>query len=238
MESKCRTKLSCSVNTSISISQKAPFLQLYRFFWLRRRVFKHNTSLALTSSCHLTNYYRLLCHRTCFMNRSTGRIDGRSVLLMSTCDWVARPCIRRMKRGKSNRPYCEFIDSLSLSLFLPPSLSLSLSLLSSCSSFHYASDRLNISLSSIVHGGTSPYLRRLSADFLSRLPFDGFAIGGSLGSKRTDCLKILRAIAPLLRPETRPVHLLGRRRPFACGNFICRTPFPNSFIYSFAYLFA
>ena len=33
----------------------------------------------------------------------------------------------------------------------------------------------------VVHGGTDLELRRHSASYLSSLPFDGFAIGGSLG---------------------------------------------------------
>ena len=33
----------------------------------------------------------------------------------------------------------------------------------------------------VVHGGTDEELRTESAEYLASLPFDGFAIGGSLG---------------------------------------------------------
>ena len=33
----------------------------------------------------------------------------------------------------------------------------------------------------VVHGGTDQAMRRESAEYLASLPFDGFAIGGSLG---------------------------------------------------------
>ena len=36
----------------------------------------------------------------------------------------------------------------------------------------------------VVHGGIDPELRALSAKFLTQLPFDGFAIGGSLGKNK------------------------------------------------------
>ena len=36
----------------------------------------------------------------------------------------------------------------------------------------------------VVHGGTDQAMRRESAEYLASLPFDGFAIGGSLGKDR------------------------------------------------------
>lgn len=36
----------------------------------------------------------------------------------------------------------------------------------------------------VVHGGLSLELRHRSIDYLTSLPFDGFAVGGSLGKDR------------------------------------------------------
>jgi len=50
----------------------------------------------------------------------------------------------------------------------------------------------NQAMYSIVHGGLDVELRRKSIDYLSSLPFDGYAIGGSLGKTRgvrfSDCV--------------------------------------------------
>lgn len=60
----------------------------------------------------------------------------------------------------------------------------------------------------VVHGGIENDLRTLSANYLTSLPFDGLAIGGSLGRNRTELFNILRNVLPLL-PKERPNHLLG-----------------------------
>ena len=60
----------------------------------------------------------------------------------------------------------------------------------------------------IIHGGTDRQLREQSARYLSALPFDGLAIGGSLGKDREDMCSMLDFLAPLLPPD-RPRHLLG-----------------------------
>ena len=60
----------------------------------------------------------------------------------------------------------------------------------------------------VVHGGTDRDLRRSSVEYLSSLPFDGMAIGGSLGKDRGDMIDMLRYMTPLLPPD-RPRHLLG-----------------------------
>jgi len=38
----------------------------------------------------------------------------------------------------------------------------------------------------VVHGGTNKELRQHSIEYLKTLPFDGFAIGGSLGKDREE----------------------------------------------------
>lgn len=60
----------------------------------------------------------------------------------------------------------------------------------------------------VVHGGMEPELREKSATTLREYPFDGFAIGGSLGKNRDDLAKVLDMTVPFLSEE-RPRHLLG-----------------------------
>uniref|UniRef100_A0A7S0J2P7 tRNA-guanine(15) transglycosylase-like domain-containing protein n=1 Tax=Calcidiscus leptoporus TaxID=127549 RepID=A0A7S0J2P7_9EUKA len=64
----------------------------------------------------------------------------------------------------------------------------------------------------VVHGGTEQELRRESAEYLRSLPFDGFAIGGSLGKDRAEMLELLEFLLPLL-PDEKPNHLLGIADP-------------------------
>lgn len=60
----------------------------------------------------------------------------------------------------------------------------------------------------IIQGGQWQDLRLASAQFISQLPFDGLAIGGSLGKDKKDMLKILDWLLPQM-PEQKPRHLLG-----------------------------
>jgi queuine tRNA-ribosyltransferase len=60
----------------------------------------------------------------------------------------------------------------------------------------------------VIHGGTDDALRRESASFLSQLPFDGFAIGGSLGKTKVEMIQMLQLLMPQL-PHEAPHHLLG-----------------------------
>lgn len=60
----------------------------------------------------------------------------------------------------------------------------------------------------VIHGGVDPELRKESCSFLGNLPFDGFAIGGSVGKNRAEMLELLRTTMPLL-PKEKPNHLLG-----------------------------
>lgn len=60
----------------------------------------------------------------------------------------------------------------------------------------------------VIHGGIDPELRKESCDFLTRHPFEGFAIGGSIGKNRGEMLELLKTTMPHL-PEEKPVHLLG-----------------------------
>ncbi len=66
----------------------------------------------------------------------------------------------------------------------------------------------NQAMYAVVHGGVSHELRKKSALFLQKLPFDGFALGGSMGKTKREMVDMLRFTLPLL-PETAPNHLLG-----------------------------
>lgn len=60
----------------------------------------------------------------------------------------------------------------------------------------------------VVHGGIHQELRQMSATFLREKPFDGFAIGGSVGKNREELIELIRFIRPHL-PNNKPNHLLG-----------------------------
>jgi len=64
------------------------------------------------------------------------------------------------------------------------------------------------SIYAVVHGGVSEELRALSCQLLSDLPFDGYAIGGSVGKTREEMRGMLAFTLPRL-PEEKPNHLLG-----------------------------
>lgn len=61
---------------------------------------------------------------------------------------------------------------------------------------------------SVIHGGINPELRKKSCEYLANLPFDGHAIGGSLGKNREEMMIMLKQLMPLL-PQEKPNHLLG-----------------------------
>lgn len=69
-------------------------------------------------------------------------------------------------------------------------------------------DRKNQAMYAVVHGGIDKNFRKLSCDFLSKLDFDGFAIGGSLGKTHDQMFDMLQFATPLI-PEDKPIHLLG-----------------------------
>jgi len=60
----------------------------------------------------------------------------------------------------------------------------------------------------IVQGGEYRDLREESAKFIGSLPFDGFAIGGSLGKSRSGMFDVIKWSVPYL-PAEKPRHLLG-----------------------------
>lgn len=64
----------------------------------------------------------------------------------------------------------------------------------------------------IVQGGAYEDLRLESARYINSLGFEGYAIGGSLGTSKTDMHHILEWVCPLL-DEDKPRHLLGIGEP-------------------------
>jgi len=69
-----------------------------------------------------------------------------------------------------------------------------------------------------VHGGIDRTLRARSLDYLTSLPFDGYAIGGSLGKDGRELLDLLEWMMPLMNEnapdsavdrKSKPRHLLG-----------------------------
>ncbi len=60
----------------------------------------------------------------------------------------------------------------------------------------------------IVQGGAYEDLRAHAARWNAAMPFDAFAIGGSLGKSKDDMWRILEWVNPVL-PESKPRHLLG-----------------------------
>jgi len=60
----------------------------------------------------------------------------------------------------------------------------------------------------VIHGGVDPTLRKASCEYLTGLPFDGFAVGGALGKDRDELIEVLRVTMPHL-PVDKPNHLLG-----------------------------
>ena len=69
-------------------------------------------------------------------------------------------------------------------------------------------DPNNQAMYAVIHGGVNPEFRKESCKILSKLAFDGFAIGGSVGKNRAEMIEMLTYTVPQL-PEDKPNHLLG-----------------------------
>lgn len=66
----------------------------------------------------------------------------------------------------------------------------------------------NQAMYAVIHGGVHESFRVRSCQFLNDLPFDGFAIGGSLGKTKQELFQILK-YTPTHLDAARPTHLLG-----------------------------
>lgn len=79
-----------------------------------------------------------------------------------------------------------------------------------CRDAHSRDDQ---ALFGIVQGGVFPDLRRRSAEFLTGLEFDGYAIGGlAVGETKEEMYKTLDVTSPLI-PADRPRYLMGVGAP-------------------------
>jgi queuine tRNA-ribosyltransferase len=73
--------------------------------------------------------------------------------------------------------------------------------------------RPGYALFGIVQGGTDPELRRRSAEGLTALGLDGYAVGGlAVGEPQAEMFRTLEATIPFL-PEDRPRYLMGVGKP-------------------------
>jgi len=74
-------------------------------------------------------------------------------------------------------------------------------------------DVKNQAMYCVVHGGVDVELRTKSVEYLTSLPFDGYAIGGSLGKNSDELLELLGWMMPMFdeteQRKTKPRHLLG-----------------------------
>jgi queuine tRNA-ribosyltransferase len=70
-------------------------------------------------------------------------------------------------------------------------------------------NRNNQAMYAVIHGGMDRELRQMSIDTLAAEPFDGFAIGGSLGKDRNELIDILSFITPRVNETGKPNHVLG-----------------------------
>lgn len=66
----------------------------------------------------------------------------------------------------------------------------------------------NQAIYAVIHGGIDQELRKMSCEYLTDLPFDGFAIGGSMGKNKQEMYQLLQFTVPKL-PTEKPNHLLG-----------------------------
>lgn len=73
---------------------------------------------------------------------------------------------------------------------------------------HHKKNENGQAIYAVVHGGIDEEMRTESCNFLSNLPFDGMAVGGSVGKNLPEMVEMLKNLMPKMLPE-RPVHLLG-----------------------------
>ena len=66
----------------------------------------------------------------------------------------------------------------------------------------------NQAIYAVIHGGINKKLRKKSCEFLTKLPFDGYSIGGSIGKNLIEMVEIVDFTLKQL-PLEKPNHLLG-----------------------------
>ena len=60
----------------------------------------------------------------------------------------------------------------------------------------------------VIHGGTDAELRKKSCEIAASRPFNGYAVGGSMGKDHTEMFVMLTKMMPYI-PTDKPNHLLG-----------------------------
>ena len=81
-----------------------------------------------------------------------------------------------------------------------------------CLNYHRESGVTGRALFGIIQGGVHPDLRKESAEYIGSLPFEGVAIGGSLGKDKPEMYRVVEMTLAHL-PEDKPRHLLGIGEP-------------------------
>ena len=72
----------------------------------------------------------------------------------------------------------------------------------------FESHKSDQALFGIIQGGRYKELRTESTEFIKKIPFDGFGIGGEFGQEKNDMRKMLNIVIRAL-PDKKPRHLLG-----------------------------
>lgn len=80
-------------------------------------------------------------------------------------------------------------------------------------------DPRNQAMYSVIHGGNNIDMRKLSISYLSKLPFQGMAIGGSLGKNKQEMNDLIKGISDSI-PDQLPIHLLGIGDPESILNLV------------------
>lgn len=73
---------------------------------------------------------------------------------------------------------------------------------------YHEQNKNNQAMYAVIHGGINPDFRTQSCNYLTSLPFDGFAIGGSLGKNHQELFDVVNLVTQQL-PHDKPNHLLG-----------------------------
>ncbi|MEW6088229.1 MAG: tRNA guanosine(34) transglycosylase Tgt [bacterium] len=82
-----------------------------------------------------------------------------------------------------------------------------------CKEYFLANSAGKQSLFGIIQGGVYPELRKISAEQLIEIGFDGYAMGGlSVGEPKDEMYEIIKHTAPLI-PEHKPRYLMGVGTP-------------------------
>ena len=98
---------------------------------------------------------------------------------------------------------------------------------SACSLKTHLADPRQQAMYAVVHGGLSLELRQQSIDYLASLPFDGMAVGGSLGKNRCAGCAVPHCFAGVQMQLELPVAARGRSvSHWLVAHPLCYLPLP------------